>query len=259
MKQLHNILIVFVVVINGNVKKMIFILYLFYLYFMNMNNNEITSGLATGLISAVLFNPIDKAIYLSTTKDLKITNLNLWKSLYKGSSISILIRVINSGLYFSYIDYYSSISKSPLEISLLTSSIALMTNPLQILKFKSWYNNISLNQTYSLIIKNYGYKGFMIGAYPLFMRDLIFNYIYISLKEKENHLNNIGAICLGLVVVSPLNLIKNKKYGNNENIKFIYKNFKFSQLGISYSLIRFGLGFYTSQYIYDKISYLLLK
>lgn len=217
------------------------------------NNNEITSGLATGFISAVLFNPIDKAIYLTTIKDMNITNSNVWKNLYKGSSISIGIRIINSGLYFSYIDYYSSISKSPLEISFITSSLCLITNPLQIVKFKSWCSNLSIMNTFSMIKKNYGYKGFMIGGSFLFMRDIIFNYIYISLKKKEDHLNNLGVVCMGLVVVSPFNLIKNKKYSSNESISSIVNKFKFSQLGISYSIIRFGLGFYITQYIYDNI------
>ena len=45
----------------------------------------------------------------------------------------------------------------------------------------------------------YGYRGFMIGGSSLFMRDLVFNYIYLSLKKKDEHINNIGGICLALV------------------------------------------------------------
>lgn len=218
-----------------------------------MNNIEFTSGLGAGFISAIIFNPIDKAIYLSTTKDLKITNSNVWKGLYKGSSLSILTRIITSGLYFSYIDYYSSILNSNLQVATITAGSCLITNPLQIIKFKSWYSDSSITDTYLNIKNKFGYKGFMIGGSSLFMRDLVFNYIYLSLKKKDEHLNNIGGVCLALVAVAPLNLIKNKKYGNNESFRTIVKNFKFSQLGISYSVIRMGLGFYTSQYLYDSI------
>jgi len=217
------------------------------------NSSEITTGLATGILSAIIFNPIDKAIYLSTIKNYKITDKNIWMNLYKNSSISILSKVITSGLYFSYLDYYSSISNSNIQSSFMISSICLISNPLQIIKFKSWYYNISIKNTCNLIIINNGYKGFMIGGTSLFLRDLVFNYIYLSLKKKENHLNNLGVVCLGLIIVSPLNLVKNIKYANNNNIKSIIKNFKFSQLGISYSLIRMSLSFYTSQYIYDSI------
>jgi hypothetical protein len=218
-----------------------------------MTNIEFTSGLGAGFLSAIIFNPIDKAIYLSTTKDLKITNSNLWKGLYKGSSLSILTRIITSGLYFSYIDYYSSVLNSNFQVASITALSCLITNPLQIIKFKSWYSDSSITDTYFHIKNKYGYRGFMIGGSSLFMRDLVFNYIYLSLKKKDEHLNNIGGICLALVAVAPLNLIKNKKYGNNESLKNITKNFKFSQLGISYSVIRMGLGFYTSQYLYDSI------
>jgi len=71
----------------------------------------------------------------------------------------------------------------------------------------------------------------------------------------DNHLINIATVCCGLVVVSPFNLIKNKKYATNESIKSIIKNFKFNQLGIQHSIIRTGLCFYVNQYIYDLCKY----
>jgi len=218
-----------------------------------MNTNELSSGILTGIISGIIFNPIDKAIYLSTTKNLKITNKSIWRELYKGFEISILTRLINSGLYFSYIDYHSSISSSILSTSLILSTSCTITNPLQLIKFMSWYNNISIIDTCHFIKNKYGYRGYLIGASSLFIRDLVFNYIYLSLKKKEDHINNICVVSLGLIIVSPLNLVKNKKYGSNESLRSIISNFKFSQLGISYSLLRMSVGFYMSQYIYDFI------
>ena len=46
--------------------------------FLNKNlipkmNSEIFSGILTGIISTIIFNPIDKAIYMSTTKNISIT------------------------------------------------------------------------------------------------------------------------------------------------------------------------------------------
>ena len=61
-----------------------------------------------------------------------------------------------------------------------------------------------------------------------------------------------------LTITSPFNLIKNEKYGNNSNIKEIYKNFKFNKLGLKYAYIRMGLGFYVNQIIYDLNKKLLL-
>jgi len=224
-----------------------------------MTNVEVVSGLSTGLMSAVIFNPIDKAIYLSTTRNIKLFNKENWRDLYKGSSYTILTRLITSGLYFSYIDHYSTISNSNIETALMTAFVCSITNPLQLIKFNSWYNNYSTKEGAKMIIKNYGYKGFAIGIAPLLVRDFLFNYIYLSFKKKDNHINNVAVICSALVIVSPFNLIKNKKYASNETIKSIIKNFKIAQLGISYSLARVGLGFYISQYLYDLNKYYLNK
>ena len=84
-------------------------------------NSEIFSGILTGILSAIIFNPIDKAIYISTTKNLAITNKEIWKNPYKGSLNTISTRIITSGLYFTYLDYYSSVSTNKCNISLMTS------------------------------------------------------------------------------------------------------------------------------------------
>jgi len=224
-----------------------------------MTNIEVVSGLSTGIMSAIIFNPIDKAIYLSTTKNNKLFNKENWRDLYKGTSYTIITRLITSGLYFSYIDHYSTISNNKIETALMTSILCSITNPLQLIKFNSWYNNCSTKNGAKIIIKKYGYRGLAIGIAPLLLRDFLFNYIYLSFKKKDNHINNVAVICGALIVVSPINLIKNKKYASNESIMSIIKNFKISQLGISYSLMRIGLGFYISQYLYDLNKFYLNK
>ena len=224
-----------------------------------MSNIEIISGLSTGIISAIIFNPIDKAIYVSTTKNVNFLHRENWRNLYKGSSYTIMTRLITSGLYFTYIDYYSTHSKSNSKTALITSIACSITNPLQLIKFNSWYNNYNTRESIKLILNKHGYKGYGIGIFSLLTRDFIFNYIYLSFKQKDNHVNNVLTICGALIIVSPINLIKNKKYASNESVKSIIKNFKFSQLGLSYSLTRIGLGFYISQYLYDLNKYYLNK
>ena len=55
------------------------------------------------------------------------------------------------------------------------------------------------------------------------------------------------------MVSSPLNLIKNKKYGNFEDIRTIIKNFNYKQLGIGKNIIRSSICFYFNQFIYDNL------
>lgn len=217
-----------------------------------MNKVDVISGLSTGIISAIIFNPLDKAIYVSTTKNINILNRNAWHNMYSGVSYTILSKLITSGLYFTYIDYYSRHTNNNVEIALITTLCCSITNPIQLVKYNSWYNDISIKTSTNNIIKNHGYKGFCIGIYALLMRDFIFNYIYLSLKVKDNHINNILTINGALIAVSPINVIKNKKYASNENIKNIIKNFNYNQLGISSSLLRFSVSFYFCQYLYDN-------
>lgn len=216
-----------------------------------MNQNEVISGLTTGIFTAILFNPIDKAIYVSTTKNLSILNKEVWSHCFKGTFNTILTRLITSGLYFTFLDKLSA-TYSPFQTAFMTSfACNILTNPIQLIKYHGWYNNISINESYKFIYKTYGIRGFGIGFPSILLRDICFNYSYLSFKKKDEHFHNLSLITLSLVGVSPLNLIKNKKYGSNENLREIFKNFKFHQLGISKSVLRTSVSFYLSQFIYD--------
>lgn len=216
-----------------------------------MNQNEVISGITTGIMTAIIFNPIDKAIYVSTTKNLSIINKEVWSKCYKGTFNTILTRLITSGLYFTFLDKLSS-SYSPFQTAFMTSlACNFLTNPIQLVKFHSWYNNNTLKDSCKFIYRTYGIRGFGIGFGSIFLRDVCFNYSYLSFKKNEEHLHNLSVISLSLIGVSPLNLIKNKKYGKNESLKEILKNFKFHQLGISKSIMRTSVSFYLSQLIYD--------
>jgi hypothetical protein len=218
-----------------------------------MNQNEVISGITTGIMTAIIFNPIDKAIYVSTTKNLSIFNKEVWSNCFKGTLNTILTRIITSGMYFTFLDKLSA-SYSPFQTAVITSfTCNILTNPIQLVKFHGWYNNISLNDSYKLIYKTYGIRGLGIGFISIFLRDVCFNYSYLSLKKEKDHLYNLSVVTLSLIGVSPLNLIKNKKYGKNESLREIFKNFKFHQLGISKSILRTSGSFYFSQFVYDFI------
>ena len=188
---------------------------------------------------------------MSTTKNISITDKVIWQNPYKGSLNTISSRIITSGLYFTYLDYYSTVTNNKCNIALMTSLSCSITNPIQLVKFNSWYNNCSMQESIKTLYKNHGFKALTIGLAPLIFRDFVFNYIYLSLKKKENHINNLLAVCVAITISSPINVIKNKKYGNNPTIKNIIKEFKFSNMGLKYAYIRMGIGFYTSQIIYD--------
>lgn len=218
-----------------------------------MNSNDVVSGLLTGVISAVCFNPIDKIIFSCSIKGESLFDRRIFKDLFKGSFNTICTRIVTSGLYFSYLDHYASATDNKAQVALMTSLVCAVTNPIQLVKFNSWYCNRSIYQSFIAIRSTYGLRGFAIGVVPLISRDFIFNYVYISNREKNNHFMNLAAITSGLVLSTPFNLIKNKKYASNESYGSIFRNFKCKQLGIGLIVVRSCLSFYGSQLIYDNV------
>lgn len=218
-----------------------------------MKTTEVYSGLLSGVISAIVFNPIDKIIFSCCIEGKSLFSRETFRNLFKGSLNNVGTRLITSGLYFTYIDYYASITESKAQVSLMTAMLCGITSPMQLVKYNSWYNNSSTYATAMKIYKTYGLKGFAIGCPQLVLRDFLFNYIYLSNKKKDDHLNNVLVISTALVVTSPANLVRNMKYSKNESLSGIIKNFKFSQLGLGMIIGRNCLCFYSSQIIYDCI------
>ncbi len=214
-------------------------------------NTELLAGLCAGSVSALLFNPIDKVIFSCCSQNKRFFDRNTWTNLFRGSLNNLGTRLITSGLYFSYIDHYASVSNSKVEVSLVTALLCSITNPLQLCRYNSWYVNCCSRATVDSIYKKYGMRGFAIGIYPLIARDFVFNYIYLSGRTKDNHCYNLGVICTALVVTSPINLVRNMKYAKNESVANVMRNFKYSQLGLGMVTMRSCVAFYAGQLIYD--------
>lgn len=218
-----------------------------------MNASDIIPGLLTGISSAIIFNPADKIIFSCCIQNKKITDKSVWNNLFKGCWNNIGSRLITSGLYFSFIDHYSNINPNKMEVAIMTAIVSSITNPIQLVKYHSWYHNCTSVSSIQTIYRSNGIRGMTIGIIPLISRDFVFNYIYLSNKKKDDHLYNLIVISGALIVSSPFNLIKNKKYSTNESLKSIIANFKFGQLGISMMVARSCLSFYLSQMIYNEI------
>jgi len=218
-----------------------------------MNSNEVIPGLLTGVMSAVIFNPIDKIIFSASIQGKSLLARDSFSNLFKGSLNNIGTRLITSGLYFSYIDHYATVTENKAQVAFVTSLLCSITNPIQLIKYNSWYHNISTWQSISNIYKTYGIRGFGIGIAPFIMRDFVFNYVYISNKDKNNHLVNICVICGALTISSPFNLIRVKKYATNASICEIVSKFRFRQLSLGLVIVRSCLSFYSGQVIYDYL------
>ena len=126
-----------------------------------MTSQEFTSGIVTGILSSILFNPIDKLIFTSCINNQSIYNKNSWCNLYKGTFNTICTRIITSGLYFSFLDHYSKKTENKFEVAGVTALICSITNPIQLVKYNSWYNNQSSLNTFNQIFRCH-YRSFQL-------------------------------------------------------------------------------------------------
>ena len=223
-------------------------------------------SIAVGISQAFIFSPVDKAIYNSIINNSKLFKRENWIKPFAGASNSIYSRIITSGLYFYLIDYTKDMNvyQSAFTVSTIT---AISLNPLNVIKYKSYYNNISTYNALISVYMKHGLKFCTIGIESLILRDLVFNVIYISNKKDNNDFfHNCGVICAASIISSPFHFYRNMKYHENEkyfNIsqKFL-SNFKMSEKKLSFLIKQFAIGhgtfrtvagLYTGQVMYSTL------
>ena len=228
-------------------------------------------SIIVGSIQAIIFNPLDKAIYNSIINNNSLFSRKNWIKPFSGTSNGIYSRIISGGLYYYLIDYtkHMNIYQSSLTISIITS---ITLNPFNLVKFRSYSNNLTTYNSLIYSYKNFGLKFGKIGIESLILRDFIFNIIYLKYKKNNNELiHNCSIICAASVISSPLHYIRNMKYYNNDSyiniIKNLFKETKtsiiikplyiFKQLGIGYGTIRTVLGVYSGQLMYSTMKEVL--
>lgn len=68
--------------------------------------HNFSCGLISGLIQAIVFNPWDRALYLSVKESRSFININNFKQPFTGLLQSIFQRAISAGLYFPLEEYF---------------------------------------------------------------------------------------------------------------------------------------------------------
>jgi hypothetical protein len=237
-----------------------------------INRMSVIISILVGIIQTILFNPIDKAIYNSITNNNSILTPTNWNKPFSGLSNNIYMRIITGGSYFYLLDYTKTMTpiQSALTVSATTS---IILNPLNVIKYRSYSDNISTYKSFIVNYKKNGLKFGIISIETLFLRNLIFNYIYISHKTENNDLiHNCGVIGIANIISSPLQYYYNMKYKDNNsyyqittkfyndvkinNNKFIYT---MKQLGIGYGTIRNCMSLYIGQIMFSTLTSMTYK
>ena len=187
-------------------------------------------GLLAGIFQAGLFNPVDRALYLSVKNHVPFLTASNFVNPYQGFSQSVVGRALSGGMYYPLEHYFSSLvppESGPWANFLAGTAAgltnALILNPITAVKYKTWSREqptTMLREALTMWNKG-GIRPFTNGLYPTLCRDIVFGgcYTYVRLELQWYGLppayqwaGNMFAAALATVLSGPLNLARNVQY-----------------------------------------------
>ncbi len=169
------------------------------------------AGTLSGVATAGLFNPYDRALYLSVVKERVFLDKRNWRNPFHGASNALLHRTISGGLYFAMYDMLQSpvrralggrnhnsnssgegssgSNDNELLISFVTGAGAgcvngIILNPIAAVKYAAWGSDTSKGlKRFAVSLWNKGgARPFVNGVVPTIYRDMVFGGAYAYLR-----------------------------------------------------------------------------
>lgn len=164
---------------------------------------KLNCGLLGGVTQAGLFNPWDRALYLSVKNERPFLAAENFNRPYQGFWQAIIQRTCSTGLYFPLEDLFMHLCVDVAGEGFLGAFLAgnlagaingIMLNPASAVKYQTWGNErSSFYETARLMWRDGGIRPFLKGTVPTILRDLTFGGIYSLLRNrlhlffKEHH------------------------------------------------------------------------
>jgi len=204
-----------------------------------------TSGFCAGVVITGLFNPVDRALYLSASKQRPFLHPSNWKRPFQGLGQSIIGRAVSTGLWFPLeavaidaVGHHTELSpsvSSAVAGQLAGATNALLLSPLSFIKFQTWglpEGKRSFSRTFSKIYRTAGAMAFFRGLPATVLRDAIFGGCFAWLRFRLRNYTEVGApaasndypggVCFAAdaaaagaatTVSAPLNYARNVQFG----------------------------------------------
>lgn len=193
-------------------------------------------GLGAGVIQAGLFNPYDRALFLSVRDKSPFLHADNFRRPYQGFLQSVGGRAISGGLFFPLESVIRSLSgghhgddDAAAASNFLVGSAAgivnaLVLNPLSAIKYRTWGKEKDRNMMQEALHmwKKGGINPFFHGCLPTVARDVAFGGTYTFLRchlkdadwtsQESQWFFNMGAAAIATVVSGPFNLARNIQY-----------------------------------------------
>ena len=214
----------------------------------SMSSISFTCGITAGILQAGLFNPFDRALYLSITNEVPFLRAENFRNPYNGFLQSLGHRALSSGLYYPLENFFCSLLLSShsdpgttiqlhpafanfLAGTLAGSTNALIVNPITAIKYKSWSREVNqgmMKEAMEMFRKG-GFRPFGNGLLPTVLRDLCFGGTYTFLRLELQYLlqltpeqqwaANMASAAMATVVSAPFNLVRNVQYATRSREK----------------------------------------
>jgi hypothetical protein len=188
------------------------------------NVKPIIDGFCTGCISTVLFNPIDRALFLMVKDKKPFYDPTLWRTPYQGVIKALYGRIIGYGVYLSFFDIYSDFFKKNTQQPLLLASVATglstvgLSHGFNVIKMYQWSHKTSdgMLTSVKLMTAAYGWRVFFRALPQTCARDCLFSTTYFMLSDKFNHEKKFErsiVIASGATALSaPLNYLRSRLF-----------------------------------------------
>ena len=185
--------------------------------------DETTAGLLAGALQTVIFNPMDRAMFLHVVNHTKYFDISNWRKPYQGVGNAVVSRTVSYGLYYSMLDFWRRVitmhlipepdeqtkkndpraeSRRKFYVNTLTGiavgiNTSIIINPMSAVKYHSWgRDDRSLRAEWARMYKEGGMKPFTNGMLMTICRDSVFSIFFANLmpKVKEGHRKRVKAL-----------------------------------------------------------------
>ena len=206
-----------------------------------------TFGLVAGVTQAGLFNPFDRALYLSVTNRVPFLLKENFRTPYQGFAQSVGHRALSGGLYYPLEQFFMTLTPTNFDdndpwaqhqqhsrssqafYNFLAGTAAgatnaVIINPMSAVKYKTWGREVNRGFWIEAkeMLRKGGLRPFLNGLYPTIVRDLVFGGCYtflrleiqyrLQLSNDSQWMANMGAAALATIASGPFNLARNVQY-----------------------------------------------
>lgn len=245
-------------------------------------------GLFAGVAQAGLFNPFDRALYLSVKHHRPFLRYENFRQPYSGFLQSVGGRALSGGLYYPLERAFCMAlapSDGPTHNFLAGTAAgamnAIILNPISAVKYKTWGREQNRGMLTEVITmwREAGIRPFFNGLFPTLLRDVVFGGCYTYLRHardippEHQWVGNMAAAAVATIASGPFNFARNIQYGTRSKrvaptipqvlkklvVKTashdtIYRSWRYAsaRLRIGWGTARVAVGMAFGNYVYDQ-------